>query len=246
MKRILFIIGLLYSVSLNVAVAQCLEYEPNVVNLSGTLIRETYPGPPDFENVSKGDEPETIWVLQLKDAVCVFASDEINVREDGVKEVQLILKPEQYRQYRNLLGQQVQVTGTLFRSHTGHHYKPLLLKTSDISREAAAGSMQVHGRLSVYNGNPSCRIWIVGTKRILGIHEFEEGCPIPAELQQVLDEDIDNRLIYADFVVQPLTERKDDVMQMVRFESAENIVVTTRDRQFLRKIDRVIEFKNSE
>ncbi len=106
--------------------------------------------------------------------------------------------------------------------------------------------MRVHGRLSVYNGNPSCRIWIVGTKRILGIREFEEEWQIPAELHRILAEDINNRLIYADFVVQPLTGRKDGVMQIVRFESAENIVVTTGDRQFLRKIDGVIEFNNSE
>jgi hypothetical protein len=114
------------------------------------------------------------------------------------------------------------------------------------AKEAASESVRVHGRLSVYNGNPSCRIWIVGTKRILGIHEFEEECPIPAELHKILGEDVNNRLIFADFVVRPLTERKDGVMQMVRFESAENIVVTTGDRQFLRTIDGLIEFKNSE
>ncbi len=60
MKRIFFIIGLLYTVSLNVAIAQCLKYEPNVVTLSGTLIRETHSGPPDYENVANGDKPETI------------------------------------------------------------------------------------------------------------------------------------------------------------------------------------------
>ena len=114
------------------------------------------------------------------------------------------------------------------------------------SNEATVESIRVHGRLSVYNGNPTCRIWIVGTKRMLGIHEFEEECPIPAELHQILDEDINDRLIFADFVVRALTEREDGVMQMVRLESAENIVVTTRDRKFLRKIDGVIKFMNSE
>jgi hypothetical protein len=108
--------------------------------------------------------------------------------------------------------------------------------------EVSAESMRVHGRLSVYNGNPSCRIWIVGTKRILGIREFEEECPIPVELHRILAEDVNDRLIYADFIVRPLTEQKDGVMQIVQFESAENIVVTTRDRQFLRKIDGVIKF----
>jgi len=110
------------------------------------------------------------------------------------------------------------------------------------SKEIAEEPLRVHGRLSVYNGTPSCRIWIVGTKRMLGIHEFEEECPIPSELHKILAEDINDRLIYADFVVRPLTERKDGFMQIVRFESAEDIVVTTRDRQFLRKFDGVIRF----
>jgi hypothetical protein len=98
----------------------------------------------------------------------------------------------------------------------------------------------VHGRLSVYNGNPSCRIWIIGTNRILGIHETEEECPIPPALFQILKEDINDRLIYADFVVSPLTEYREGVMQIVRVESAENVVVTKRDMRFLKRLKGVI------
>jgi len=32
---------------------------------------------------------------------------------------------------------------------------------------------EVHGRISFSNGNPSVRIWVVGTKRMLGIEESE-------------------------------------------------------------------------
>jgi Domain of unknown function (DUF4431) len=115
---------------------QCLEYEPKVVSLSGVIVGETHPGPPNYESIANGDEPETIWVLKLKKAICVLASDDINVKVDNEKEIQLVLEAEQYKRYRRLLGQRVYVSGALFHSHTGHHHKTLLLKTDDIRRRS--------------------------------------------------------------------------------------------------------------
>ena len=114
--------------------AQCLEYEPKVASLSGTVVRETHPGRPNFESVANGDEPETIWVLTLKAPICVLASNKIDVREDSQTEIQLVLDPEQYNKYHGLLGQSVTATGKLFHSHTGHHHKKLLLRASEIKR----------------------------------------------------------------------------------------------------------------
>ena len=114
--------------------AQCLEYEPKVVNLSGTVARETHPGRPDYESIANGDKPETIWVLKLKVPICVLAAANEDVREDNQTEIQLVLDQEQYRKYRGLLGQKVTVTGKLFHSHTGHHHKKLLLITSKIKK----------------------------------------------------------------------------------------------------------------
>lgn len=137
MKRILTVIGLLgASLLSNLVAAQCLEYGPKVVSLSGVLVRETYPGRPNYESIANGDEPETIWVLRLEETICVHASNEIDVPEDSEEEIQLVLKPEQYKQYRSLLGRAVTVSGTLFHSHTGHHHKRLLLKTSEIRKNA--------------------------------------------------------------------------------------------------------------
>jgi len=106
--------------------------------------------------------------------------------------------------------------------------------------EPVGKSFRIHGRLSVYNGNPSCRIWIVGTNRILGIREIEEKSLIPPGLLQILKEDINDRLIYADFVVTPLTQYKEGVMEIVRVESAENVVITNRDFRFLKRLIGVI------
>ena len=38
------------------------------------------------------------------------------------------------------------------------------------TRENAASCYWTHGRLGVYNGNPSLRVWRIGTTKIVGIH----------------------------------------------------------------------------
>ena len=114
--------------------AQCLEYEPKVVNLSGTVVRETHPGRPGFESIANGDEPQIIWVLKLKVPICVVAANEVDVHENNQTEIQLVLDRGQYTKYRGLLGQKVTVSGRLFHGHSSHHHKKLLLITSKIKK----------------------------------------------------------------------------------------------------------------
>lgn len=118
------------------ATAQCLEYEPKVVRLTGTLVRETHPGRPNYESIASGDEPETIWVLKLQDAICVGGAIEADSSESGQAEIQLVLEQAQYNKYRSLLGQNVTVRGNLFHGHTGHHHKRLLPRTIEIKKNA--------------------------------------------------------------------------------------------------------------
>ena len=94
-------------------------------------------------------------------------------------------------------------------------------------------TLTVHGRLTYYNGNPSSRIWIVGTKRLLGVRESDDEVPyMPKPLRDMMSWD---REIFADFVVEPLTPYKPGVMQMVRVVSASKIVVTEKNRIVLKK-----------
>ncbi len=85
-------------------------------------------------------------------------------------------------------------------------------------------SFTVHGRLSQYNGNPTRKIWIVGTKRMLGIRE---GTPLPANVDSLFA-DLDDQ-IFGDFVVCPLTECKPGAMQVVCVQSASKLVKTKRN-----------------
>ena len=139
MKRVSFVIiiaaGLIASGRLSSGQSQptskCLRYEPEVVTFAGTLVRKTFPGPPNYENVNKGDRAETYWLLDLMTSACVDedkAEPDLNPAQTGVREIQLVLQPQQYAQYKAPVGKKIVATGTLFGEHTGHHHTSVLLK----------------------------------------------------------------------------------------------------------------------
>ena len=109
---------------------ECVSYEPDTVALTGTILRHTFPGPPNYESVAKGDQPERVWVLHLAAPMCVSASSDWE-KETGVSQVQLVITDD-FSQYRKFLGRKVVVSGTLYRAHTGHHHTKVLLTVSDI------------------------------------------------------------------------------------------------------------------
>ena len=84
----------------------------------------------------------------------------------------------------------------------------------------------VHGRLRAYNGNPTFRIWPVGTMRLLGVtgpHPGEEPV-MPADLGCDFDHDV-----YADFEVCPFSAATEGVMQRTCIESARHAVVVHKE-----------------
>src|SRR5215470_13099408 len=105
--------------------AGCLPYEPSVVELTGTLIRETFPGPPNYESAQHGDAPEVYWLLRLSRPICVDADKTepgLNPEQKDVRRIQLVFSDAKvYKTQRALLGKGVLARGTLFGAHTGHH-----------------------------------------------------------------------------------------------------------------------------
>jgi prevent-host-death family protein len=96
---------------------------------------------------------------------------------------------------------------------------------------------EIHGRLSIYNGNPTFRIWIIGTNRILGIPGGDlEPADMPEKLEKLFTDT--GIIVYGDFTVTPLTEYKPGVMQFVRIELAKNLVVYSTDR-FMKKLPKI-------
>lgn len=86
----------------------------------------------------------------------------------------------------------------------------------------------VKGRLSLYNGNPTFRLWRIGTTRILGVSDSysQEGYSnIPEEIKSQLNWENE---MWGNFLVCPFTHRKPKVMQFICIESGKNLVVRKR------------------
>ena len=92
---------------------------------------------------------------------------------------------------------------------------------------------KLRGRLSFYNGNPSFRIWPVGTTRLLGISGGRFAHPdvdnIPPQVRARLG-GLDDEL-FADFTVCPFENDQPRVMRLICVESAMNIVLRQRREQ---------------
>lgn len=118
-----------------------------------------------------------------------------------------------------------------------------VLATVAAEQQAAGAAFTVHGRLAVYNGNPGCRIWVVGTKRILGVAETlpPETSFMPAQLRELLAQG--DQLVFADFTVVPLTVDRPGEMRMVRVIRADRVVVTDGNLKLIRRIVGPIEDK---
>src|SRR5260370_8839015 len=102
----------------------------------------------------------------------------------------------------------------------------------------AATCYWTHGRLSLYNGTSSFRIWKVGTTRMLGIYSGPSVYRPDADVKDLDDNEgpewpsnIDRAFrptenhMFADFEVCPLGPEKLRAMQAVCIESAKNIVL---------------------
>src|SRR5215471_16803814 len=110
----------------------CLDYGPAEVRLTGTIVRKTYPGPPEYESVRKGDAPERYWLLVLSRPICTNEGrPNFDPAYKNVRTLQLVFDSENaYKKYRVLLGKQVIATGTLFGGINIHHKTRVLLIVS--------------------------------------------------------------------------------------------------------------------
>ena len=110
--------------------AACLTYTERV-RLEGVLERKTFPGPPNYSSVAKGDSPEVAWLLRLDARVCVDAdpadADGFSVKIEKLRLVQLAPSPAELKREAKRLGTRVTVSGKLFGAHTGHHHTAALL-----------------------------------------------------------------------------------------------------------------------
>ncbi|MFO1348666.1 MAG: DUF4431 domain-containing protein [Pseudomonadales bacterium] len=113
--------------------AACLPYEPAIVTVAGKLTKETHPGSPNYEDISKGDAEETGFYLILSTPICTaganLGSEESfsSFSQENVTKVQLVLDSAGYDELQKHLNKEVNLQGTLFSAHTGRHHASVLI-----------------------------------------------------------------------------------------------------------------------
>ncbi len=139
MKRFLLLLIIFPSPSF--AANKALTYGPAIVELTGTLDLQTFPGPPSYESIKDGDEIERHFYLRLDKPVDVLPKRENegveNAEEERkVKIVQLAVSEENdalWAKFRKLgRGGRAKIRGTFFHRFTGHHHSRVLLSVEDM------------------------------------------------------------------------------------------------------------------
>ena len=115
-----------------------LSYEPETVELDGRLVIQSRYGPPNYGEQPGTDEKVKVPVLLLKNGVNVLPGQEgYSPAVYRTTQIQLAFI-DSGTTYRNLIGKNVVVTGSLFHAHTGHHYTDVVLKVRSIERRSVA------------------------------------------------------------------------------------------------------------
>jgi len=118
---------------------RCIDSKlPQPIQLTGILTRKVFPGPPNFEDVRKGDRPEPGYILRLQQPICLTGDDfiepdrlveRVQIFPDFTKQQDKALA----RELRGSVGKRVVVEGASpFGAQTGHHHAPILLSITRI------------------------------------------------------------------------------------------------------------------
>lgn len=111
-----------------------LHYEPILVQVTGVIEEQTFPGHPNYESIANGDEIEKGWYLKLLKQVDVLKSKNdapsaVSETERNVKIMQLTFDDELEQAIKNAtkLKNKVRLKGYLIHRWSGHHHSRVLM-----------------------------------------------------------------------------------------------------------------------
>ena len=125
--------------------AACLDVrQSQPLTFKGSLSRPVFPGPPNYEDVKKGDKPERAYIIKLDAPICA-TGDEFLDSSQTFDTVQLLVDDSANdsralnASLTQLIGKRVEVTGKSgFGAQTGHHHAPLLVTLVKIAAEGTS------------------------------------------------------------------------------------------------------------
>jgi hypothetical protein len=107
------------------AARECPAFAGREWEFTGHLVNRITPGPPDYESLTGGDTPVTRWYLQLPWPAC-FAEYQY------LTKFQLSLEPQEIDGFRQFLGKEITLRGTLEKGEPGRHTTSLVMNVSGL------------------------------------------------------------------------------------------------------------------
>jgi hypothetical protein len=158
----------------NAACYDLSKSEPH--ELTGVLSYVIFAGPPNFEDVQKGDTPEPGYILKLPGPICLTGDDFADPTIQ-FSEVQLVETDKTAGAMKSLVNSNVDVVlSQPMAAETGHHHRPLvawvtdIFPINDITTEYGTAATTVRAfyyALAAGNGDDAAS-FIVPEKRIKG------------------------------------------------------------------------------
>ncbi|HTW34669.1 MAG TPA: DUF4431 domain-containing protein [Rhizomicrobium sp.] len=111
------------------AAAKCLQYEPALVTLSGTIFSRVDFGPPNYGEDPKTDSKEEHLYFKLDHPICVDAkSDPDSVDDESVGNISILqMAFDPSFSHEVPTGKHLSVSGSLFHAFSAHHWTSVLI-----------------------------------------------------------------------------------------------------------------------
>ena len=113
--------------------------QPSV--LTGRLDYVVFAGPPNFEDVQRGDTPEPSYVLTVPTPICLRGDADFADPATRFRRVQIVASATLLPSFRRLLGRPVTIhLRDAMAAETGHHHEPLVAWATAIAPAAPGAS----------------------------------------------------------------------------------------------------------
>ncbi len=116
--------------------------KPETLKLSGKLTHKIFPGPPNYENIKKGDRPEPAYILALDAPVCAsgisVGKDKPLVDTKPFSTIHLLFGDNKAiaKELKRLTGKRVIVQGENGdEAISGHHHAPFIMDVKEVRRD---------------------------------------------------------------------------------------------------------------
>jgi hypothetical protein len=104
------------------------------VTAEGWLSLKSFPGRPNYESVSAGDELERVFILRLPRSVCIDDGGDFAEAKNRFSTVHISsTKRTLMKMLRKSVGRRVIVSGEGFAAFDGHHHAPLVILADSIA-----------------------------------------------------------------------------------------------------------------